>query len=77
MDENNMIKHLEDKIMVMVEGIKARRHVLFPGLNGWLTNTARHTARERATGAANEVGQRDRTVVDIKNKRADEGQKNK
>lgn len=59
MDENNIIKHLEDEIMVIIEGIKARRHVLFSGLNGWLSNTARHTDRDCDTGAVKQkIGRR-------------------
>lgn len=62
MNQKTTSNFLEDESWQwIVEDTKARQHVLFSGLNGGLTNKARHAAYSEQGGA-------DPTVAHIKNK---------
>lgn len=50
------------------EKTDARQDVLFRGLNSWLTNKTKQAVWDYVATAVNKVGQKDRTVADIKKK---------
>lgn len=57
-----------NKIVLTIEEIEARKHVLFGDLYSGLINKAEDAAWEGVTAAVNEVGQKYGTVADINKK---------